>query len=246
MTSALKRVLRKLGFIVIRTSNANARYVTGPQLSPFDEALFRTFPTLHGLTFIQVGANDGLRFDPLRRHIAAFGWRGVLVEPDPRYFVELQANYRGIPGLQFLNAAVDTKRGERTLYTIDADMSLLPEWARGVGSLDRSHVAAVTERLGLPATTIAAHRVRAVQWEDVLQTAGADAPDIIVLDTEGHDAALIQALDFTRHAPHVLHFEHSHCSRAERLQTYDRLMAHGYDFVSADHDTTAYRIRPRA
>lgn len=246
MTSALKRLLRKLGFIVIRTSNAHARYVTQPQLSPFDEALFRTFPDLHGLTFIQVGANDGMRFDPLRRHIAAFGWRGVLIEPDPRYFRDLQANYRGVPGLQFINAAVDTERGERTLHYIGADMSRLPEWARGVGSLDRSHVAAVVERLGLPPGAIATHRVRAVRWEDVLSAAGVEAPDIIVLDTEGHDAALLQALDFTRHAPPLLHFEHSHCSRAERLQIYERLMAHGYDFVSADHDTTAYRIRPRS
>lgn len=245
MTRRIKELLRKMGFIVVRTSNVNARYVAQPALGPFDEALLRAFPDLHGLTFIQVGANDGARFDPLRRYVAAYGWRGLLVEPDPRYFQDLQANYRGIPGLRFLPAAVDTVRGERPLYYIDADMSRLPEWARGVGSLDQAHVAAVATRLGLRADAIASRPVRAVPWDDVFLAAGVEAPDIVVLDTEGHDAALIHSLDFTRHAPQLLHFEHAHCSRAERLQVYDRLIDHGYDFVSAEHDTTAYRIRPR-
>jgi hypothetical protein len=65
---------------------------------------------------------------------------------------------------------------------------------------------------------------------------------VIVIDTEGHDAALIDALDFAQHGPRVLHFEHALCPPAERLRLYSKLLEHGYELVSFDGDTTAYKL----
>jgi hypothetical protein len=38
----------------------------------------------HEFTFIQVGAFDGITTDPLHKYITRYGWRGILMEPQPR------------------------------------------------------------------------------------------------------------------------------------------------------------------
>jgi hypothetical protein len=60
------------------------------------------------LRFIQIGASDGLRWDPFRRFIIGGNWQGLLVEPLPDVFALLKQNYahRVTQGLKFLNAAV--------------------------------------------------------------------------------------------------------------------------------------------
>ena len=39
--------------------------------------------------FIQIGSNDGLKNDPLRKNILAEKWTGILVEPDYNNFQKL-------------------------------------------------------------------------------------------------------------------------------------------------------------
>jgi hypothetical protein len=50
-------------------------------------------------TFVQIGANDGMGDDPVRRHVFEDGWVGVLVEPLPDVFERLQvASLSGLCG----------------------------------------------------------------------------------------------------------------------------------------------------
>jgi FkbM family methyltransferase len=62
------------------------------------------------IKFIQIGANDGLRNDPIREFIIRDNWSGLLVEPLPYAFNELKRNYSGYhhKHLSFLNAAIST------------------------------------------------------------------------------------------------------------------------------------------
>lgn len=48
----------------------------------------------HGqINFIQIGASDGLRWDPFRRFIIRDKWNGFFVEPLPNVFSILKNNY---------------------------------------------------------------------------------------------------------------------------------------------------------
>jgi hypothetical protein len=46
------------------------------------------------LCFVQIGANDGLRFDSLYAFVTSRRCRGLVVEPLKDYFERLQLNYR--------------------------------------------------------------------------------------------------------------------------------------------------------
>ena len=68
-----------------------------------------------GIKFIEIGANDGITWDPLFKFIKKYKWEGILVEPHPRYFRELVENYTSIiPGkIHFENIAISDDNGEK-------------------------------------------------------------------------------------------------------------------------------------
>jgi hypothetical protein len=101
--------------------------------------------------FVQIGALDGVSFDRLHKHIVDGRWHGVLVEPQAEPFERLVANYEGLQGLTFINAAVDMERGSRPLFVIEDNAGksnrvpsrprfLLAEPPRGLASTRRIQV----------------------------------------------------------------------------------------------------------
>lgn len=74
--------------------------------------------------FIEIGAHDGLHFDPIYPWIKKHHWRGLLVEPQPRIFKRLQANYQDEPQLLFENAAIYARDGEVSLYMFAENQGL--------------------------------------------------------------------------------------------------------------------------
>src|SRR5271166_6111911 len=73
-----------------------------------------------GFYFIQVGANDGLKDDPLRRFVSKYHWRGILVEPQPQVFERLVKNYEAEKQLVFENVAIDDADGTARLCVADS------------------------------------------------------------------------------------------------------------------------------
>jgi hypothetical protein len=57
----------------------------------------------HGpIRFIQVGSSDGLRWDPLRKHIIKNRWEGALIEPLPPVFELLKTTMPTLLGGKIL------------------------------------------------------------------------------------------------------------------------------------------------
>ena len=95
---------------------------------------------------IQVGANDGIMCDPLRRffvHGMNQKIRAVLVEPIPFYYTKLQTLYAEDPNITVLNVACGASRGRAPLYFIEPSVADQMNgdgppnnWAHGQGSFD--------------------------------------------------------------------------------------------------------------
>ena len=239
-TDLLKSALRTLGIVAVRRSNRSVKFLDHPPHCPFDDVLLRTFPSLEGLSFVQIGANDGCRADPIRKYVSACNWRGIAVEPDPNYFQQLCKTHEHSPNIRLLNFAVDITEGERDLYYLRADAFRLPDWVEGTGSLNLARVQSIAKDFSLPPAAIASHRVKTITWNSVWAALGAETCDVLILDTEGHDVVLLRAADLARRRPRVVHFEHGCLTRAERLDCYAELLDTGYELSTSAADTTAY------
>ncbi|MFY9287282.1 MAG: FkbM family methyltransferase, partial [Alphaproteobacteria bacterium] len=95
--------------------------------------------------FIQIGAMDGVSYDPIHKHVKKQKWKGLLFEPIPDMFVKLQNNYRDCSGLTFVNAAIADYEGAIEMMCIsEAGMqkAQLTQAALGLSSFlpDRGHL----------------------------------------------------------------------------------------------------------
>ena len=185
--------------------------------------------------FVQIGAMDGMRFDPIYPYVTRYGWHGLLVEPVPDMFALLQMNYAGCDGLIFENCAIAEKDGTATLHRIDPQIRRhgVDDWVLGITSLypDRGVMrpGILKER---EATLLKEHLVKievpALTLPSLLAKHAVEKIDLLQIDVEGADWMVLSQLDFARYRPKIIRLEYAHLSPQE-CETMIRQLQHaGY------------------
>lgn len=245
MKRRLQALLRRFGLLVVSSEHAAAPYLDHWPLSSFSLSLLRRFPSLENLTFIQVGANDGRRFDPIAAFIDRHQWSGLMVEPVPSNFEALSRLRASNPRIVLLRAAVDAVAGHRSIYHLREDVPhAAPDWIWGMASFDREFLLDAVQSLGWSESCIADTKVPTVTWSQLWEKVPHQRCDVLVVDTEGHDVRLLLQLDWDRHRPTLVHFEHKHAHLDDRLALYGKLLGLGYEFSADTEDTTAWLPAP--
>jgi len=196
------------------------------------------------VSFIQIGANDGLRNDPIREFIARDQWRGVLIEPLPAVFEMLRQNYAYLGEsrkLAFENAAISGSETSLEFYTatgahlktlsLEGQLDLLRK-----SSCSREHVEQFVRnpsdvvRVETPCTTVGAIIQRHFPEHAI---------DLLVIDAEGHEAIILHSLDFGQDRIGAILFEAHHLEAAEREGVFGLLTRHGYTIREVAGDAFA-------
>ena len=189
--------------------------------------------------FVQVGANNGKRYDPMYGLIYRHGLKGLLIEPLPDLFVELKANYASQVQLRFENAAIASQDGTVTIYRFKAEAPL-EDWAHGLATLDR-------EKLRIFADLWDAHhyleevRVPALTMSTLLAKHQISTVDLLQIDTEGYDLEVIKQTFQAQCYPDIIHFENAHLGNTGRCEARQVLAQNHYRFVDGTEDTLAIR-----
>lgn len=200
------------------------------------------------LTFIQLGASDGLHSDPIREFIIRDHWSGVLVEPIPYSYSRLKENYRYLQrtNLAFVNAAVVASGVPLPgpFYTFDQQfLAGLPVSERlhylQISSFIASHTRGGFAPGSAAREAIVAIDIPACTLEDLVRD-HFDAPqiDLLVTDLEGYEAQLLPALNFTHIQPRAIFYESHNLGQAEG-KVRDYLTANGYECFAFGGDSFA-------
>lgn len=178
------------------------------------------------VTFAQIGANEGATEDVLYYPALAFGWRGVLVEPQAAEFARLRENYRANPKLSFENAAIvaDPADVPELHYVVREEG--IPAWVSKLSSFDRRIPAQVLERF--PGASLASRPVRGMLIDDLLDRHDLRDLDVLLVDTEGHDYEILKLLDWERTRPALVVYEYRHLSAGDEQRCRRELAARGY------------------
>lgn len=194
-------------------------------------------------TYVQIGASDGVTLDPIAETAKRHGWRGVLVEPAPPAFERLRDNYSGEPRVQLINAAVSGRPGSEVFHYFDpGEGGDGPWWGDAIGSFERSHLESHLD----PELhdRIRQTEVRCLSFQEVIDAADFDTPDLVLVDTEGHDFEIVSAIDLDSIRPRLLVYEHEHLSAADRSDLEARLRDAGYALVADGLDTWCMDLAP--
>ena len=193
--------------------------------------------------FVQIGSHDGRKGDPLFPHLETRpGWRGIMVEPVPKYFVALQELRGADPRFQLVRAAITIHSGTVEFTTVDTTEEM-PEWADQLSSIDPHVVAKHAADVPALAEQIRTIQVPAMTFDEL--TRDVTRIDVLHIDTEGHDAAILDQVDLNDWTPDLILFEHLHLGADDRRRCVRRLRAAGYRLTSDIDDILGIRSRTR-
>ena len=224
-------ILRRLGYqrcftppIIIRDPSlavrSGLRYVVANELIANSQ-----------MTFLQIGAFDGVGEDDLRELVTTHNLRGVMVEPQPAAFARLQQTYRNQRQVTLLQAAIAESEGTRDLYCHRSHASM-------AASFDRHHL----RKHGISDRDIVAQPVPCHTVESALRVGGLANVDLIQIDAEGYDWPIIRSIDLTRIRPRMIRFEYRHMSDADADACLAHLSSHGYRFLLESNDIIAVQV----
>jgi FkbM family methyltransferase len=194
------------------------------------------------LTFVQIGANDGVRYDPLRSFILRDRWRGLFVEPLPKYFEALRKNHHGAgERLRFERAAVTESDGVLDLFRVDTSTETLPDWVEGVASFSREIL--LTHQHVHPRfpELIVKETVPALTVQSLLAKHRLGRVDLFCVDTEGHDYQIVTQILALPDTPDLIIVEHAHMTAGQRRDLDAAFAAKGLSVAHGDGDTVAFR-----
>lgn len=253
LKQAVQAITNLSGYQIIKRTKQPDR-PSQPLELPFIDLLdliIRDYQRRHGeIFFVQIGAHDGHSADPVRALVQEHHFPGILVEPQPHTFKQLQENYRHEPQLKFENAVISDRDGMTTFYVIKEGIADLPFWLSQSASLDRNVVRNalyywryVKQLPGLPDdldSMIQEIPLPAMTVQSLLAKHQIQKVDLLVIDTMGFDFQILKMFPFQQFKPAIIQFEHSLLSPADQQACFQLLAHQGYSLAKFTVDTIAY------
>lgn len=211
------------------------------QLLSFEKILEKNFPEGSAFSFVQVGANDGVSHDFLYHFLKKRKARGMVIEPLPDLFDELQKNYAFNPDVITVNKAVHPVAGTIDLYRLDpAKAHLHPEWARGIASVDPGHHL----KSGIPSGDMMRQQVSAGRLMDIISENNFKLPvDLLQIDAEGFDLEILRLADLDRIQPLMVRFEIINLSPGDGKAAVNLLKTKGFHCFQNGYDIIAVKLQ---
>lgn len=207
-------------------------------------AFARAYPQAR---FLEIGANDGKRLDPLAAFVDDSEWTGVMIEPVPYVFERLRHNLAGNERVATANVAIAESSGSRPFYylaeEVDDRHGTAIGWYDTIGSFDREHL--LKHRVVIPniEQRIETIEVPCVTVAEVCHAHGIDNPDLVLIDAEGYDAEIVASIDFEGIRPRLLIYEHHHLTPEAREGCELRLRGLGFGLAEDGLDTWCLDLR---
>lgn len=194
------------------------------------------------IRLIQVGANDGSSFDSVTHLIHRPGVRAALVEPMPAAFAKLSQRHQGRGTVSLHNVALGEADGQATLYRLHSDTRDVSDLTV-IASMSREHLWRMRGLWQGMDARIVEERVPVKSARSLMKDAGFDSVDVLAVDTEGHDAVIVNGFLDAGVKPSLIEFEHVHVPAAADRALRKRLSDAGYVLVRSGFDTFAV-LRP--
>jgi len=156
---------------------------------------------------IQIGANDGSRFDELNIFIKKYKIKSVLVEPINEYFEDLKRNYKNFENVYFENSAITVGTKKKEIFVVNnKNINDYDEHIKGISSFDKNHLI----KHGVKSNHILKKKINCISILNLLKKYNISNLDILFIDAEGYDGdILIDFFSSSTQEP-ILIFEYIH------------------------------------
>ncbi len=193
--------------------------------TPVDEFIFnRYFPDIHinGI-FVECGAFDGQTECSCKFFEETMGWTGINLEPVPRIFDKLEMNR---PSSTNLNVGLSDSTRTVKFQAVEH-----PQFGNETTIGAIKHDATTKEALLASGCVIHEIEVNVISWADFLLRTELKSIDLMVLDVEGHELAVLAGMRGSSVLPQVLCVEFGHVG-FDRVRSELSQLGYEYDITS--------------
>ena len=141
---------------------------------------------------LQVGAGHGDGTLPLLPRFQNDGWSGLLIEPHPQNFAQLEALHQDSDRVAILNLGISDISANLMLHSLTPEAEARNRRApRGRASLIRDRIA----RDGIAPEDVLATEVPVLRMDTVLDELGIDAAQLVAINAGGHEEQVLNGFD---------------------------------------------------
>ena len=208
MIKLLKKICGLIGFKLIdKDLIKNERIVSKFSYRNLNDIVNKLFSNNLINSLIQIGANDGLRFDMLNKYIKKFSPKAILVEPILKNFEDLKSNYYNQNNIFFENSAISVNNEVDYLYKVDEKkLRFYSDHVIGISSFDKTHLI----KHGISRFHIKKEKVDSISFIELIKKYSINNLDLLMIDAEGYDGNIV--IDFLSNSSlrPVIIFEYIH------------------------------------
>ena len=181
----LRKIVGMFGFKIISKNLVKIeREIDNNNCLNLDKFLQSIFQKQIITGLIQIGANDGLRFDNMNKYIKQYNTKSILVEPIKEYFDQLKKNYIDYKNIFFENLAISVKDQINYLYRVKTnDLEKYDEHIKGINSFDFNHLI----KHGVKRKHITKEKIKSISIVKLFEKYNFDI-NLLFIDAEGYDA----------------------------------------------------------
>ena len=208
MIKLLKKFCGLIGFkLVDKNLIKNDRLISRFSYHKIYKLIDKLFSSNFINSVIQIGANDGKRFDILNSFIKKYSPRTILVEPIKTSFEDLKMNYKNQDNVFFENSAISVNNEIKFLFTVDhKKLRLYDEHIKGINSFSKDHLL----KHGVSKSHIKKEKVNSISFTELIKKYSIDKLDLLMIDAEGYDGDIVIDLLSNTYLRPVIIFEYLH------------------------------------
>jgi FkbM family methyltransferase len=203
-----KKIVGIIGFkLVEKNLIKNDREISRYSFYSIDRILETIFSKTTIKSLIQIGSNDGKRFDSLNKFVKKYSPTAILVEPIKTDFDDLKNNYRDYKNIFFENSVISVNDEISLLYKVDEKkLHFYSEHVKGISSFSKKHLL----KHGISKSHIKKEKVSSISINSLLKKYSINQLDLLMVDAEGYDGDIIvDFLSSTSLKPLII-FEYIH------------------------------------
>ena len=234
----LKKIIGLLGYkLVEKDLIKNQRELSAGTILNMKNFLEYYFSHNNINNLIQIGANDGERFDDLKNFIKFKNLNCLLVEPVNRYYKKLVQNYSNENNFKFENSAISKEKQKLELYCVKEEfLKNYDDHVQGINSSDKNHLI----KHDVKKNHIEKIIVNSISFKDLIIKYNITKIDLLYIDAEGYDGKiLLDFFDISKFNPIII-FEFIHIETKIFEKLIDKLNQQKYRYFSINENLICY------
>jgi FkbM family methyltransferase len=239
----IKKIINAFGYKLIEKNWVkNERLISVKTFFKLEAFLENLFLSHQINTIIQIGANDGVRFDSLNKEIKKHMPKVILVEPIKSNFEELKINYDKQDNIFFENSAISVDDEINYLYKVkESALNKYDEHIIGLTSFNKSHLI----KHGVKKRDIVIEKISPISITNLLNKYKISQFDLLFIDAEGYDGKILNDfLDNCKIRPFII-FEYVHVEHSILQKVLNKLIEKEYLFFRIDENVISFPIEKK-